>query len=1263
MGIRAGVPPLATPPNTTVREPTSGSISSAGEFIRVAPSTPNAIARHVADIAPGLGLNPSELAVRHAGRFGRARGFAHGHRLTLVGSATDRRMRAVVAHELTHVRQAQNRERSGSIGDATASEAEAAAIADAVMHGRVRWIPRASLPSGRTARNGDAEGIAPAASQVDTSKLPEGVNFQVLADGSVLISHSWLLADPDKRVMPGNALVAPNRMAEILTELRLTRFPWIDSREIRRISGIIAVTGVDAARPSHRYQIALSVYTQIGPPPDVDILVARSGSGIAIVLRQATLAPGPIDSPREINMSPALRDNLLSAIERFTGLVAQPAVRNAVINGGQKMQVTASPATKGVYGTLSQRTMETLFGGAQWRRYLAKPPEARAGVVTGRTPDDRPVPRWLPRGRLEVAPALRQYVTGSSVQVSLTWDHTVDSQAGMVLLPGHCDYEWQVRRNGKIVDSEGAAWLFDNRTTDLKLTGDPGVFTISVVATSRHFLTPNQKFRARTVLKVVDEKTADKQAFDKVATAEEGPFDRGRRGELRLKPRQKPITASQELQSLAITEGAINQLLAEHSLTPGNHRILAAELARQRGALEQAEAETAGGSPYIVRGSFVSREDSTSIPLKVLLHFMDRGTVDGSGTYSVLLHDTTFGTVTQHPGFARGPVARDVNAQYTTIEIQALEDMADEFHEHNDYPDGTIHLAAQLMNSNHVWEATRDTANKRKTGKRILGGIALVGGIALLFVPGGGAVSAGIFAVTATAGVGAVALEIEDRMAKEGELKFDRRLALDVLQVVSVALPFGRLTRVLAEASALTKTGYLLTMTGVDIAQGFLITADVRDQLNLIEANTELAVWRATTQKEKQTILADRDRKVGQIIGGAMVNGGFILISIGGGIKPIAATLRNGTRVMVREPVTRLPDSGRASIESTLARGWFEHSNAKGERERAVLSSEERDFLRQELETSPRENDESGAGIRTELEKGPHGTGEAPSPVEKEPSTVDQPVAPSSGEGGLGQPAGDPRFAQLARRVEAMRDRLGDYGRRPGRAREARQLRSALDDVASRGNRDLTKDVLDNIDDALASERAPTRAEQVSIDMGEPSTRAAFEEAMYQPALEGSPEWTTYRDLVLDRYLRRGSLDVGSSTRSTDPAHVPKTYELRARFVAGMRDGSVLRRAAEITKSHLEWAVRSAGSESGAVAAGDAIWIDKLSGKMEAGPTGTTTLWPSDPVWGAWRVDHTVELQHGGLDHASNYVAVPQKLHDAKTSAMRKFGRMVLKLE
>ena len=69
--------------------------------------------------------------------------------------------RALVVHELTHVAQHVNRERGLADPDTTAAEAEAGALAAAVRRGTRLWTPRAALPAGRRAADGDASGVSP----------------------------------------------------------------------------------------------------------------------------------------------------------------------------------------------------------------------------------------------------------------------------------------------------------------------------------------------------------------------------------------------------------------------------------------------------------------------------------------------------------------------------------------------------------------------------------------------------------------------------------------------------------------------------------------------------------------------------------------------------------------------------------------------------------------------------------------------------------------------------------------------------------------------------------------------------------------------------------------------------------------------------------------------------------------------------------------------------------------------------------------------
>jgi hypothetical protein len=41
---------------------------------------------------------------------------------------------------------------------------------------------------------------------------------------------------------------------------------------------------------------------------------------------------------------------------------------------------------------------------------------------------------------------------------------------------------------------------------------------------------------------------------------------------------------------------------------------------------------------------------------------------------------------------------------YRRLEGDALEEMAEHFHAHNDFPKGTVHLAAQRLADSAVWE-------------------------------------------------------------------------------------------------------------------------------------------------------------------------------------------------------------------------------------------------------------------------------------------------------------------------------------------------------------------------------------------------------------------------------------------------------------------------------------------------------------------------------------------------------------------------------
>jgi hypothetical protein len=566
--------------------------------------------------------------------------------------------------------------------------------------------------------------------------------------------------------------------------------------------------------------------------------------------------------------------------------------------------------------------------------------------------------RWVPAGAIALRPAQPIYVAGASIQVELIWDLSVHPRAGLVLLPNHCEYLWTLRRNNQLVDYEGHSIFANDRSSSLEFGDKPGTYEIGVAATSKHFKTNRHVFWTSVKVNVVSEKQAEKAAFDTAHVAgKDAAFTRDDQGTLHLREGQRALTVKDELETLHLTKGAIDDLGKQGKISPQNQKVLDEQLEKQREALAEIEVKTEGAAPYVVRGTFTSREDSTSMPLRVLMHTLRRSISDGEAHYRLILHDTSLGDPQQHPGKSSHSLEGErMVTVFQLIEREALEDMADHFHAHNDYPKGTVHLAAQRQTADAVWEKTLNTNNARKKFKKVVGTIAMVGGIALLVVPGGNVFSVGLMAVTTTAGLLSIAAEVEDRIGKEGRLKFDRRLVMDVLQVMAMALPFGGLSKTLAKALPVSKGKYLLCMATVDVAQGFVMASQIGDQLQLIEANTAVALNFAPNEEVRRQIRADRDRQVGEVIGGAIVSGGFLLVSLGGNIKQVVATSRAGHAFTVREPVVDIVNQGRERIQETLASDTFAHGN-----EQVQLNSQERQYLTHELATPAATKEKPGA--------------------------------------------------------------------------------------------------------------------------------------------------------------------------------------------------------------------------------------------------------------------------------------------------------------
>ncbi|MEL6321383.1 MAG: hypothetical protein AAFQ57_12160, partial [Cyanobacteria bacterium J06626_14] len=246
--------------------------------------------------------------------------------------------------------------------------------------------------------------------------------------------------------------------------------------------------------------------------------------------------------------------------------------------------------------------------------------------------------------------------------------------------------------------------------------------------------------------------------------------------------------------------------------------------------------------------------------------------------------------------------------------------------------------------------------------------------------------------------------------------------------------------------------------------------------------------------------------------------------------------------------------------------------------------------------------------------------------------------------------------------IDAFRERIEALSRQPGASRADDEALARFDEILTRD--DLTREelqmMMSSLEESVTWRRGATRDRpMVTVDMADSSVIRVFEEAMSHTTLEGNPAWQIYSELVQSRYHAQRTLEIGRSPRTTDRGAVAGTNRMRAEFIAAMSDQTALPQATSTVRQNLEDAIAAHGSEAATVAAGDAVWIDYQSGARVDANNPNATLWPADPTWGVWRVDHIVEIQHGGADDISNYFPVSQRMHSVKSDAMNRFGRMV----
>ena len=172
-------------------------------------------------------------------------------------------------------------------------------------------------------------------------------------------------------------------------------------------------------------------------------------------------------------------------------------------------------------------------------------------------------------------------------------------------------------------------------------------------------------------------------------------------------------------------------------------------------------------------------------------------TEDKHAAVDVELYDSTLspGEPRRSRGHGESTTPADDPGAYAAAELAAISDMAGDWRHYNEFPDGTLHFAVRMLEGQgDVREWVFDTHTTRKTARAVLGGVAAVGGVALLVASpftGGMTAPVGVLLLGAVEGavagltVALVADSINERL-KTNTFHFDARFMMDMATLVTV---------------------------------------------------------------------------------------------------------------------------------------------------------------------------------------------------------------------------------------------------------------------------------------------------------------------------------------------------------------------------------------------------------------------------------------------------------------------------------------------
>ncbi|MFZ5446660.1 MAG: DUF4157 domain-containing protein, partial [Myxococcota bacterium] len=407
------------------------------------------------------------------------------------------------------------------------------------------------------------------------------------------------------------------------------------------------------------------------------------------------------------------------------------------------------------------------------------------------------------------------------------------------------DFAWTIKRGSTVVDT-GPLFKGGSNTYSFSVK-ESGTHTVSVELSSAYFRNGVKPVRSVTFEAVTEEKKRTGAFETKHVGTEPGKaFERDAAGELKVKAGAPGSAAAidEELKRLSFEMGMIEK----SSELPSGKKDEYLTFYRERiAALQALQAKVGKGLDYVVSGVFVNRENSSTLDVRVTMTGRRVGVSDGRAQYAVAAYDLSLSNEPiMHSGSSTADASVSEATGYAQAEKQAIDAMASDWHWYNDYPDGTIQLGIGLKEATGVKTVVIDTWNAKKPAKKVLAGVAVVGGLVLAVGSGGTLAPVTVLVLEVATAAAAVALTVDSVLTRinNGTFRMDAQLMLDMLALVPIA---GTLARM---GGVLTANGLRLLSFGVMGSSMVLIADTTRQAIRDTEARYAGRIAAAATEDE-----------------------------------------------------------------------------------------------------------------------------------------------------------------------------------------------------------------------------------------------------------------------------------------------------------------------------------------------------------------------------------------------------------------------------